>query len=300
MSDPSIYLRKIKGLEVETGVPVAGLTTWRVGGNADALVRALELDALKPLLAACLDSGVAVTVMGSGSNVLVSDEGLRGVVLILDAGLTPCRVEGRRISAGAGALLGSVARKAAGASLGGMEFASGIPGTVGGAVMTNAGAFSADTASVTRSVKAVTMSGEERDYTGFEHSYRTALVPREGVIVSVTFELVPAERGSIEENARLIREKRKASQPVASMTAGSVFKNPRGDHAGRLIEECGLKGESVGGASISDFHANFIINTGGARAADIKALIDLARREVSERFGIDLELEVELLGFSEE
>jgi UDP-N-acetylmuramate dehydrogenase len=239
-------------------------------------------------------------VLGNGSNVLASDEGFGGVVLRPTAGLATVEVGVSRIRAGAGAALGSVVKEAARASLSGLEFAVGIPGTVGGAVMTNAGAFSGNIAGVIELARAITGDGEQHEYESFTNGYRESLVPVKEILTSATFRLAEAPFASIKKRVDEVWAMRRETQPHGRACAGSVFKNPSGDSAGRLIEACGLKGESVGGARVSELHANFIINEGAASAADIKTLIEKVAKAVNEGFGITLETEVELIGFEEE
>lgn len=299
MPDPLQSLLKIADLEVDSGVPLAHFTTWKVGGPARYIIKAHSDSAVGVALPIIREFRIPLLVLGHGSNILVSDHGFDGAVLRLVGGFTDMRVDGHEITAGSGASLGTIVGAAARASLAGLEFAWGIPGTVGGAVMMNAGAFGGTTASVLKRVGTVTPDAESRDYDTFDDVYRAALVPTEEIVTSTTFKLEEATAGDIRQRMDESGERRKSTQPWGQATAGSVFKNPKGLSAGRLLEECGLKGATVGGARVSEVHANFIVNQAGASAADIKALIELAAGEVKERFGVELETEVRLVGFEE-
>jgi len=204
------------------------------------------------------------------------------------------------LSAGAGASLGAAVQGAARASLSGLEFALGIPGTAGGAVMTNAATRTGSTAGVLREVEVLNVDGDEEKLTSFADAYREPLVPLDNIVTAASFKLDRAEVGAIKARMEEARAKREATQPVGAATAGSVFKNPPGDSAGRLLDACGLKGKSIGAATVSPLHANFIVNVGGAKAADIRALMETMVSEVKDRFGIDLKPEVRLIGFKEE
>jgi UDP-N-acetylmuramate dehydrogenase len=297
--DPLQSLLRIADLEVAGDVPLARFTTWKVGGPARMMVKAHSESALKEALGVLGESRYPLLVLGHGSNLLVSDRGFDGAVLKLVGGLAGLSVDGGSITAGSGAPLGSVVGAALGASLSGLEFAWGIPGTVGGAVMMNAGAFGGTTAAVLDRVETLDRTGRAQSYDSFEDVYRAALVGEEEIVTCATFRLSSALEGDIRKRMDEVGERRKGTQPWGQSTAGSVFKNPRGAFAGRLLEECGLKGAQVGGARVSELHANFIVNEGEASAADIKALIELAAREVKERFGVELETEVRLVGFQE-
>lgn len=293
-------LSEIRGARTARDVPLSGMTTWRVGGPAEFLVRVEAEEALSSVLRVARDERLPLMVLGNGSNVLVSDEGLAGIVVRLDGGLAAIEVEATKARAGGGALLSSLATEAYRGSLTGLEFSFGIPGTVGGAVMMNAGAFGSSISRVLESVETMDRNGLTGRVSSFEEGYRSPLVPASDLVVYATFRLEIGEPQAIRERMDSVRARRRATQPWGMSTAGSVFKNPPGDHAGRLIEECGLKGRGVGGARFSDIHANFIINNGTASAGDIKELIGMAREEVRKLFGVELELEVGLVGFDGE
>ena len=300
MSDIFRSLQSLKGVDAQKDVPLARHTTWKVGGPAEFLVQANDVSSLVALLKIVRAEEVPLFVLGKGSNILVSDRGLQGIAMRLGGEFTSIDVSGEALQAGGGAPLGSLVGKSLKASLEGFEFAVGIPGTVGGAVMTNAGAFSGSIAEVIGEVETLTLDGEQTRHTDIENAYRSPLVSREEIVTCARFRLKNGSADRIRNMMDSAKAKRKETQPWGKSTAGSVFKNPTGDSAGRMIEECGLKGKSVGGARVSDTHANFIINDGTAKASDIKRLIDLIRGEVRVRFGLDLELEIQLVGFDKE
>lgn len=300
MSDIFRSLQSLKGVDAQKDVPLSRHTTWKVGGPAEFLVQANDVSSLVALLKIVRAEEVPLFVLGKGSNILVSDRGLQGIAMRLGGEFTSIDVSGEALQAGGGAPLGSLVGKSLKASLEGFEFAVGIPGTVGGAVMTNAGAFSGSIAEVIGEVETLTLDGEQTRHTDIENVYRSPLVSRGEIVTCARFRLKNGSADRIRNMMDSAKAKRKETQPWGKATAGSVFKNPPGDSAGRMIEECGLKGKSVGGARVSDTHANFIINDGTAKASDIKRLIDLIRGEVRVRFGLDLELEIQLVGFDKE
>lgn len=300
MSNIDERLEAIGGTRVKTDVPLSRYTTWKVGGNARFLVFAENARSVRQLIEFTVEEGLPLLILGNGSNILVSDEGFPGVCLRLRGELASVVANRNTIESGAGALLSSMVTVALRSELAGIEFFFGIPGTVGGAVMTNAGAFGHSMSDVLGRVVTIDKKGEERTYGDFEARYRTALVPEGEVVLEATFPLSAGKGEEIKKRMLQYREERKASQPWGMSTAGSVFKNPPGDTAGRLIDECGLKGASIGGAKISEIHANFIINTGKASAADIKSLVDLMKSEVAERFDVVLQPEIHIIGFEEE
>jgi UDP-N-acetylmuramate dehydrogenase len=300
MPDPLAALADIDDAEVDRDVPLSRFTTWKVGGPARYFIEVRTQRALVQALGVCASAGLPVRTLGNGSNVLFSDSGYRGVVLRLTGELALVETGVLKIAAGGGAGLGVLVAGASRTGLAGLEFAVGIPGTVGGAVMTNAGAFSGSCASLLERVETIDLRGESRVHEGFKNEYRSHLVPEDEIVTSATFVMAQAPKEEIRERADSFMRLRRQTQPLGKATAGSVFKNPAGASAGRLIDECGLKGRSLGAARISEIHANFIVNEGGATARDIKALMEVAAREVRESFGICLEAEVKLIGFEGE
>jgi UDP-N-acetylmuramate dehydrogenase len=233
-----------------------------------------------------------------GSNILVADEGFPGYVLRLEGDFLKVTIEGNRVTAGGGAALGGVCAAAARAGLSGIEAISGIPSSMGGAVRINAGAYGGEIFDVLENVRLVSRRGERRSAAGSEipHGYRWSKLIETGEIVSqALLALRPASREEIEAKTRNVADKRRGALP-SEPNAGSVFKNPQSDYAGRLIEACGLKGTAAGAARISERHANVIVNTGGARASDVLVLMRTMRDAVREKFGVTLMPEVELLG----
>lgn len=278
--------------------PLAPRTTWRIGGPARFFAEAEDVEALAGLLRWARAEGLPAVPLGKGSNVLVPDEGLDAVVFVLSGDLLAVSVEAPLVRAGGGASLMSLAVTARNAGLAGTEGLSGIPSSVGGAVRINAGAYGTEVFDLLEEVTLVSRSGKARTVPAPEipHGYRwTALCERDDVVAAATLRLRPAVREEIDARLAEVREKRKNALPTEP-NAGSVFKNPPGDHAGRLLEACGLKGTRFGGAAVSDRHANVVVNAGGATAADVRALMALMREAVLERFDVELVPEVEDLG----
>jgi UDP-N-acetylmuramate dehydrogenase len=287
---------------VEHGYPLARLTTVRTGGAAELFARAGTLERLEELVTWATAERVEVGVVGSGSNLLVADEGVCGLVVKLDKDLAQIELDGRRINCGGGARLPAVAARAAHAGLSGIEFGVNIPGTVGGAVKMNANAYRGELASVLAWVDVVTGAGTARrapQELGFAYR-RSNLAPGE-IVARASFALAPAEPEAVRATLADMRAWRKAAQPSGIKTFGSTFKNPddaraEGRTAGQLLDAAGCRGLRIGGASFSSKHANFIENHGEATTADVVALMAEGRRRVHERFGIALEAEVQALG----
>jgi UDP-N-acetylmuramate dehydrogenase len=290
--------------------PLAHYTATHVGGPTDLLIVCESVDEVVRGVGLARASGVGWRVLGGGCNVLVADGGVRGLVIVnraarIEFGLAKEK-EGEGEEAAwteAGAQLAVLAREAVGRGLAGLEWAAGLPGTVGGAVVGNAGAFDGDVASVLRSATVLGPDGEvvERPADWFEFDYRLSRIKREmgdggHVVLAATFGLRRGDRKALAARVDEILEWRKTRHPSGA-TMGSTFKNPPGSHAGYLIEQAGLRGYRVGGAQISEMHGNFFMNTGDATAADVLALIEHARVEVKQQFGIELELEIELVGW---
>jgi UDP-N-acetylenolpyruvoylglucosamine reductase len=287
---------------VEAGYPLARLTTIRTGGPADYFARAGSTDRLVELLAWADREGLEVGVVGSGSNLLVADQGFRGLVLKLEQELTTIERDGDRLLCGGGARLPRAAAQAASFGLAGLEFGVNIPGTVGGAVKMNANAYGGDLGRVLEWVEVATAAGAgRRPPEAFEFAYRRSNLKPGEVASRAAFRLEPAEPAAVKATLAEMRSQRKAAQPSGIKTFGSTFKNPddpraEGLTAGKLLEAAGCRGLGVGGARFSDKHANFVENTGRATTADVLRLMDEGRRRVRERFGIELEAEVQLLG----
>ena len=240
--------------------------------------------------------GIPLVILGGGTNVLFKDEGFDGIVAGLSRFSSKVKRDGDTIWVDGGTALSKALSTCAEWGLGGLEFAAGIPGLIGGAVIGNVGAFGGDISGVISSVRGVTLKTARTRTVGvpeIQFSYRKAILPEEMIITGVRLSLDPASHGDIMQRIRENRAHRKKSQPTGR-TAGSVFKNPPGESAGKLIEECNLKGQRRGKALISEIHANFIVNTGGATYDDVIALVELMRRKVNHHFGVELELEWKL------
>jgi UDP-N-acetylenolpyruvoylglucosamine reductase len=282
--------------------PLARLTTIRTGGPAELFARVGSLEQLEQLVRWADFEGIEVGVVGSGSNLLVADAGVRGLIVKLDQDMSTIELEGTRVRCGAGARLPAVSARAAQAGLTGIEFGVNIPGTVGGAIRMNANAYGGELARVLEWTDVVGPSGTRRltpPELGFAYR-RSSLRPGE-IVAQASFQLEPAGSDEVKQTLADMRSRRKAAQPSGIKTFGSTFKNPddpRAENrtAGQLLDAAGCRGLEVGGAGFSAKHANFIENRGHATTADVVALIAEGRRRVKERFGIDLEPEVQALG----
>src|SRR5438128_881052 len=280
------------------GEPLARHTSFRIGGPAEFLVVPETVEELAFVVRAAAECAARVTLLGGGSNVLVGDRGLRGVVVKLGRGFARVEWDKTEVRAGAAANLGRLARAAAGRGLAGLEHAEGIPGTVGGALFMNAGAYGGDVAGAAIAVEGLDAGGEPvvlpRAALGFR--YRGAALPPRFVVTAVRFALRQEAAASVRRRMEEVRRHRVASQPHGRANAGSIFKNPFGDHAGRLIDVAGLKGARIGRARISERHANFIVNEGGSSAGAVKGLLDLVQRVECERSEVWVEPEVRFVG----
>jgi UDP-N-acetylmuramate dehydrogenase len=284
--------------------PLARYTALRIGGPAEVLAVARDRRALQEAVTLAWARRVPCRVLGGGSNVLVGDAGVRGLTVLNRARGTRISTEGAWAESGAS--LSTLARQVAAAGLAGLEWATGIPGSVGGAVAGNAGAWGSDVASTLVEAWMLESDGSQTRWPRerFAYGYRSSVLREASrklggapspVVLAAEFQVEPGDPASIQARIAEISSQRRSRQPPGA-TCGSVFKNPPGDFAGRLIEAAGLKGTARGGARISPVHANFVVNEGDATAADVARLIDLARERVQDRFGIALELEIELLG----
>ncbi len=282
---------------VQRDFSLARMSTVRTGGEAEYFARAGSNAQLRELLVWARAAEVPVAVVGSGSNLLIADVGVRGLIVKLDRKLALIKHEGERIVCGGGARLPSVAARAAQAGLSGIEFAVNIPGTVGGAVRMNANAYGGELEKTLEWVEVMTVEGLERRVPaelGF--GYRCSNLGASEIVARASFVLVPAKTATVKATLAEMRERRHAAQPQGIKTFGSTFKNPQGGSAGELLSAAGCNGLTVGGARFAPKHANFIENTGTATTADVIAVMAAGRRCVQERFGIDLEPEVQTLG----
>jgi UDP-N-acetylmuramate dehydrogenase len=282
---------------VRSGVALAPLTWFRVGGPAEIMFRPADIEDLAAFMAAC-PADIPVTVLGVASNLLIRDGGLKGVVIRLGGEFARVRIDETNVIAGAGALDLTVAEEACAAGVAGLEFLSGIPGTVGGAVKMNAGAYGNEVVDViesavlvTRTGKVVTVSGDKLGL-----SYRHSELPEGAIVVEVTLRGRSDSPGAVAERMREIQSRRAETQPIRARTGGSTFANPPGAKAWELIDRAGCRGLTMGGAQVSEQHCNFLINTGEATAADLEALGEEVRRRVHKNSGVELRWEIMRIG----
>ncbi|MDO4502457.1 MAG: UDP-N-acetylmuramate dehydrogenase [Coriobacteriia bacterium] len=280
--------------------PMSRHTTFQIGGPVDAMVLPGTEEQAAAVIRACAAAGVTPWLIGLGSNLLVSDDGLRGVAVKLAQNLADVQVDGDRLICQAGASNEQVAAIALEHGLAGYEFASGIPGTIGGAAIMNAGAYDGDFSTVAESVRCVTPAGELVEVSAADAawSYRHSMMMDAGyLVVGATLRLTPDDPAAIKARMDDLRERRESKQPLEMPSAGSTFKRPEGYFAGKLIQDSGCQGLSVGGAQVSTKHAGFVVNTGGATAADVLGLIKAVQERVMEHDGVAMEPEVRMWGF---
>lgn len=291
-------LRAKFGARVRAAMPLADLTSFRIGGPADLFVNVEDETELMHAKAAAYRTGIPCFCLGAGTNLLVSDRGMRGLVVRLGDGFAKIKIDDTNVVAGAGAAFGTLVQSVVEQGLEGLEFGEGIPGTVGGGLVMNAGAFGGEIAKVVTLVHGVTETGAALALTrdDVKFAYRRTELPKHFIITRVDFELARGDRQRLTARVAELKAKRAARQPRGVPNAGSIFKNPPGNFAGKLLEGAGLKGARLGGAAFSDQHANFIVNLGGAQAVEVRALIDMARNKVKEQSGVLLEPEVRLVG----
>ena len=273
-------------------------TTFRIGGKADLFVSADE-KSLPQLLKEAADEKIPVTIIGNGSNLLVGDGGIRGLVIEIGKGMDKIEISDNIMTVGAGTLLSKAANTAAEHGLSGMEFAAGIPGSVGGAVVMNAGAYGGEMKDIIMDVDVITREGEYRRLTleELELSYRhSCIIENEYIVIRARLMLQEKDEAQIRQVMEDLKNKRIEKQPLNFPSAGSTFKRPEGYFAGKLIMDAGLRGYSVGGAQVSEKHCGFVVNKGGATASDVVKLMNDVRNKVMEEFGVELEPEVKMIG----
>lgn len=278
--------------------PLSNHTSFKVGGRCDMLIYPNSAESLKELYTKCKAISLNSFILGNGSNVLFNDRGFRGVVFVISHEIGGILVDENTVTAEAGASLAKLCITALDNGLTGLEFAYGIPGTVGGAVYMNAGAYGGEIKDIIKTVTAVDTNGKLITFTSDEldMGYRKSVfTDKDYVILSATFELTQGDKTEIKAKMDDLMSRRKDKQPLEYPSAGSTFKRPEGTFAGLVIEQSGLKGYTVGGAQVSEKHANFVINKGGAKASDIITLIDDVKKTVKEKTGYDLECEVKLI-----
>lgn len=279
--------------------PMSKHTTFRIGGPADFYLCPHSTKEVQQAVQICKEENLPYFILGNGSNLLVSDKGYRGVIIQLWKNFSDISVKDCCITAKAGALLSKVAAEALEEGLTGMEFASGIPGTIGGAVFMNAGAYGGEMKDIIKEVKVLDDQGEVRVLSNEEMKlgYRTSIVKEKGyTVLSAVLQLKKGDVSVIRETMEDLKNRRTSKQPLDMPSAGSTFKRPEGYFAGKLIMDSGLRGFSVGGAQVSEKHCGFVVNKGGATAEDVTALIREVQRRVKEKFGVELETEVRFLG----
>jgi len=277
--------------------PMKNHTSFKIGGPADEFCIAKNEEEIIELISYAKEKNIPYFVMGNGSNLLVSDKGIRGLVINLSGAFSEYEISGDVIKAKSGALLSTLAKAAQRESLTGMEFASGIPGTLGGAIYMNAGAYNGQMSDIVKSVTYLENGEIKTLESGFGFGYRKSVFADMGaIILEAELQLKKGNIDEIKEKTEDLKRRRTEKQPLNLPSAGSVFKRPEGHFAGRLIEAAGLKGYKIGGAAVSGKHAGFIVNTGGATASDVMSLIKHIQSEVKNKFGVELETEVKEVG----
>jgi len=298
-ADLAARLQEVCREQVLEDAPMSAYTTWRIGGPADIMAFPGSCKELAGVLSILTEAGIAPVTIGNGSNLLIGDKGIRGVVLKLSGEFAASSWRELQVTAGAAMLLGTVALEAAERGAAGLEFARGIPGSIGGAIRMNAGAYGHNLSDHVTAVTVMDNSGETRSIPKeeLEFAYRdSSLFRMEGIVTDITLSLTAGDRDEIMAKMKEYQHKRGISQPLEYPSCGSVFRNPPNDHAGRLVELCGLRGLKVGGAMVSPKHGNFIINVGGATAADVRELMEQVQSGVYQYSGTELIPEVKFLG----
>ncbi len=274
-------------------------TTFKTGGTADILVESQRIDELQRFMKFVISEGIPYIVVGRGSNLIVSDKGIRELVVKIDKNLCKCVIYNEKLEVEAGAAIIDISKEAQRNSLSGLEFACGIPGTVGGAVFMNAGAYGGEIKDILEEVLVLTANGDltVKKVNELELAYRSSVMQKNGdIILKAKFNLRKGNKEDIQNVMNEFTHKREESQPLEFSSAGSIFKRPTGHFAGKLIQDAGLRGYQIGGAQVSLKHAGFIINTGNASSSDILSLINHIQAEVKNLFGVELETEVKLIG----
>ncbi|WP_137742799.1 UDP-N-acetylmuramate dehydrogenase [Robertmurraya siralis] len=293
-------LKELNVGKVKENEPLANHTTLKIGGPADCFVEPSSIENLQKTMEVISDYQVNWRAIGRGSNLLVSDQGIEGVVIKLGTGINDLQLDGTQITVGGGYSLVALATQISRKGLSGLEFASGIPGSVGGAVYMNAGAHGSDISKILDKALILFEDGQLEWLTNeeMEFSYRTSVLQkkRPGIVIKAIFQLAEGDREKISAEMKKNKEYRKVTQPWDSPCAGSIFRNPLPNYAGKLIEEAGLKGHSIGGAKISEMHGNFIVNSGGAKAEDVLSLIHYVKDKIFENYQVMMETEVEIIG----
>lgn len=295
--------RKLEEMNIGTvreNEPLASHTTIKIGGPADLFIEPSSIEKLDNAMKAIIEAQVKWTVIGRGSNLLVSDRGIEGVVIKLGTGLSEVEVNGTEVKVGGGASMVAFAMSMSRKGLSGLEFASGIPGSVGGGVYMNAGAHGSDISHVLKKAHILFEDGTLEWLTNEEmqFSYRTSVLQKQrpGIVIEAVFNLQEGDKEQIMAIMKKNKEYRRVTQPWDSPCAGSIFRNPLPNHAGQLVEKAGLKGYSIGGAKISEMHGNFIVNAGNAKAQDVLDLIEHVKKTIDSLYGVEMKTEVEIIG----
>ncbi len=294
----SLFSRIVGDWRVQVNFPLANLTTFRIGGPAAYVVTPSHIDELKEIMAVCREYDLKSLVLGKGSNILASDEGFQGVIIRLDSDFRKVRFQDLIVEAECGVTLSALAKMLAEKGLGGLEFASGIPGTLGGAVYMNAGAYGGEMKDIIQEVTVVDMLGKIKhlDRSELQLGYRSSILQRKSwIVIKAILQMEKKDPALIKERMRELAEQRNAKQPVEMPSAGSVFKRPEGHYVGPMIEQAGLKGYQVGGAMVSPKHAGFIVNAGGATCQDVLQLIRVIQKKIKEQFQVELIPEIRYL-----
>ena len=292
-------LKEVSGGTVKLAEPMSLHTTFHIGGPADYFVEPVSAQQAMNTIILCRREKMPCTVVGRGSNLLVGDRGIRGVVLHIGDRMSTFQEEDGQVYAEAGISLAALARSACDCLLAGLEFAAGIPGTLGGALVMNAGAYGGEMKDVITSVQVLTPDGMLRwiDAEDMEFGYRHSVLQESGdIALAAEMSLRPGSQGAIKATITELAIRRRSKQPLEYPSAGSTFKRPQGYFAGKLIQDCGLAGFSVGGAAVSEKHCGFVINKGGATAADVLELCEYVQKRVEGKYGIRLELEIRCIG----
>ena len=297
-------IEKIKNISKGTILfdePMSKHTSYGIGGPASAYITPKDKEDLKTILKYAKHKSISAYFIGSGSNLLVSDEGINGIVVTLGRSFKTLEINNNKVFAETGVMLGRMVKECVKRNLSGLESLIGVPGTLGGALIMNAGAFGGEISNYLESVSAITMSGNEKKYKqdDIEFNYRNSSFSENEILIDANFEFIESNADTVSKNKLKASGGRKSSQPLRFRSAGSVFKNPKEGAAGYFIDKAGLKGTRSGDAEISSIHANFFVNHGNATAADIVKLINIARKKVTQEFGIILELEIKMLGFTQ-
>ena len=280
--------------------PMSRHTSYGIGGPASAYITPKDKEDLKSILKYAKQKDIQSYFVGSGSNILVSDEGISGIVITLGKSFNMLKIDKNRVFAETGVMLGKMVKECTKRNLSGLESLIGVPGTLGGALIMNAGAFGGEISNYLESVNTITMYGDEKKYNfdDLEFNYRNSSFSNDEILIDANFKFIESNQETVSKNKLIASGGRKSSQPLRFRSAGSVFKNPKEGAAGYFIDKAGLKGTKSGDAEISNIHANFFVNHGTASASDIIKLINIARKKVSKEFGIMLELEIKTLGFN--